>query len=396
MQDLKRPENLKVEPDHKRLRVEAVGARCSVPRKRCQGAARGGTWPVRISSCMPCAVLLPGQKIGGPPNTWWVTPWHCCCTPVPACSGYTFTLSSFAADNSCTWDLTPAEARLPQGASQPQPDSNTRHLLDKAQGGKGQGAAVAETVEGGGAADAVEGEGIAGAAQVPVRQSRQLQGAKRKNAAAPLPTTNSTRGNGVVASLDLQVDQVCSRKGHAGGSRWQSASNSTHACCLEPRHMMFADAPPRLRTVQVPDEVYIVLSTFYFITADRFPLYALLLDRHIRVSPLRRGAMLALYHTPSCFKLALQHNMQRTPFLPPNHQATLGSDAATAAAAAAASVVQWHRALGVTQHILYVRPDVMEPLLRQPHIRAWTQKGALLLVLWRLEVRHAEALHSAA
>lgn len=55
--------------------------------------------------------------------------------------------------------------------------------------------------------------------------------------------------------------------------------------------------------------------------------------------------------------------------------------------------MQWHRALGVTQHILYVRPDVMEPLLRQPHIRAWTQKGALLLVLWRFEVRrtHNEA-----
>ena len=157
--------------------------------------------------------------------------------------------------------------------------------MDQAQGRQGQGGRVAETVEGKGAADTVEGEGaadtvesegIAGAAQVPVRQSRHVQGAKPKNAAVPLPTTNSTLGNGVVASLDLQVDQVRSHKRHVGGSRWQSASSSTHACCLEARRMMCADAPPRLLTLQVPNEVYIVLSTFYFITADRFPLYALL------------------------------------------------------------------------------------------------------------------------
>lgn len=162
-------------------------------------------------------------------------------------------------------------------------------------------------MEGEGIAGTVEREDIAGTAQVPVRQSRRVQGAKPKNAAVPLPTTNSTLGNGVVASLDLQVDQVRSHKRHVGGSKWRSASSSTHACCLEARRVMCADAPPRLLTLQVPDEVYIVLSTFYFITADRFPLYALLLDRHIRVSFLHWGAILGLQHTPSVSKSDLHH-----------------------------------------------------------------------------------------
>lgn len=61
VQDLKRPENLKVEPDHKRLHVEAVGARCAVPRKRCEGAAQGDNSPVRFGGCIDIAVLLSGQ-----------------------------------------------------------------------------------------------------------------------------------------------------------------------------------------------------------------------------------------------------------------------------------------------------------------------------------------------